>query len=550
MTRETAAERPLEFRVLGNLEGVYDGRPIDVSGSRQRALLAVLLLRANEMVSRDRLIDELWGEMPPATAANALAALVARLRKALPPDVLLSRPGGYELRIARQAVDLHRFETLADDGSSALAAGDPAQASDLLRAALSLWRGPALAEFEYAPFAQAAIVRLEELRLVVLERRIEADLVLGRHGELAAELQGLVAQHPLRDRLRGQLMLTLYRSGRQAEALEVYRTGRQTFIEDLGIEPSPELQELERAILRQDASIGAPEAPSGGRPEQQTLRAILVAGQTPHAADNLLALAAPLARGSQRELVLVLLVRDDGELGTAAEAARERREALSRGGITSRAAAFVSTSPGEDIVRLVSGQNVDLALVDALGQSPGQLGGELAVVLDRAPCDIGVLVAGTTGPPTEEPGRPVLIPFGGSEHEWAAMEIGAWLASAAGVPLKLVGSAAHPESGRPDASRLLASASLALQQAVGIAAEPLLVPPGADGVIGAASDAAVTLLGLPERWRAHGLGETRREVVERASTPALLVRGGVRPGGLAPHESLTRYTWTLRGETS
>jgi DNA-binding SARP family transcriptional activator len=549
MNRETA-ERALDFRVLGTLEVLVDGRPIDVSGSRQRALLAVLLLRANETVSRDRLIDELWGERPPGTAANALAALVARLRKVLPPDLLLSRAGGYELRLARQALDLHRFETLAEEGSGALAAGDPARASELLMAALSLWRGPALAEFEYAPFAQAAIVRLEELRLVALERRIEADLALGRHGDLAAELQALVTEHPLRDRLRGQLMLALYRSGRQAEALEAYRAGRRIFIENLGIEPSPELQELERAILRQDASVGAPEAPAAERLEQQALRAILVAGQSSDAADNLLALAAPLARGSQRELVLVLLVREDGDLGAAAAAARERRERLSRAGISSRAAAFVSTTPGEDIVRLVSGQNVDLALIDSLGQPPGQLGGDLAVVLDRAPCDIGILVTGTTGLPSEAPGRPVLIPFGGGEHEWAAMEIGAWLASAAGVPLKLVGSAADPETGRADASRLLAAASLALQQAVGVAAEPLLARPGAEGVIGAAGDAAVTLLGLPEAWRARGLGETRREVVQRAPTPVLLIRGGVRPGGLAPHESLTRYTWTLRGESS
>jgi DNA-binding SARP family transcriptional activator len=548
MNRETA-ERALDFRVLGTLEVLVDGRPIDVSGSRQRALLTVLLLRANETVSRDRLIDELWGERPPGTAANALAALVARLRKVLPPDLLLSRAGGYELRLARQALDLHRFETLAEEGSGALAVGDPARASELLVAALSLWRGPALAEFEYAPFAQAAIVRLEELRLVALERRIEADLALGRHGDLAAELQALVAEHPLRDRLRGQLMLALYRSGRQAEALEAYRAGRQIFIENLGIEPSPELQELERAILRQDASIGAPEAPAAGQRDQPPLRAILVACQT-SVADSLLALAAPLARGSQRELVLVLLVREDGDLGAAAAAARERRERLSRAGISSRTAAFVSTTPGEDIVRLVSGQNVDLALIDSLGQRPGQLGGELAVVLDRAPCDIGILVAGTTGLPSEAPGRPVLIPFGGGEHEWAAMEIGAWLASAAGVPLKLVGSAADPETGRADASRLLAAASLALQQAVGVAAEPLLARPGAEGVIGAAGDSAVTLLGLPEAWRARGLGETRREVVQRAPTPVLLIRGGVRPGGLAPHESLTRYTWTLRGESS
>jgi DNA-binding SARP family transcriptional activator len=530
----------LEFRVLGPLELVVEGRTVEIVGTRQRALLAILLLRANEVVSRDRLIDDLWGERPPETAANALAALVARLRKALPAEVVLTRPAGYELRIARQELDLHRFETLVEEGSAALAAGDPQRASELLRSALGLWRGPPLAEFAYEPFAQPAATRLEELRLVAIENRIEADLALGRHLDVVGELQSLVSEHPLRDRLRAQLMLALYRSGRQAEALEAYRAGRQVFVEELGIEPSPALQDLEKAILRQDPSAAAPEAP---RSSPQPARAVLVAAQELATLDRLLRLATPLARSSERELIVVLLVADDRELQEAAKSAAEHRESLARSGVTARAAAFVSMTPGSDIVRLASDQNVELALLDRLGQPPEELGGELAPVLDRAPCDVGILVGEGRG----SPDGPVLVPFGGGEHEWAAMEIGAWLASASSSRLMLLGTAADPEAGRRDASRLLAAASLVLQQTVGVSPEPVLVRPGAGDVLSAASGASAIVLGLGERWRTAGLDGTRLELARAAPTPVLLVRGGVRPGGLAPSESLTRYTWTIAG---
>jgi DNA-binding SARP family transcriptional activator/class 3 adenylate cyclase len=247
----------LEFRLLGPLEARLDDRPLPLGGVRQRALLALLLLRANEVVSRDRLIDELWRDHAPESAANALAALVARLRRVLPADVLVTRSGGYEARVEPDALDLLRFERLAEQGSRALAAGDAARAAEQLHAALSLWRGPPLADFTYAPFAESTIGRLEELRLSVLENRIDADLALGRHGDLAGELQTLLLEHPLRERLRGQLMLALYRSGRQADALEAYRDGRATLLDELGIDPSPALQELEQAILRQDPSVRA-----------------------------------------------------------------------------------------------------------------------------------------------------------------------------------------------------------------------------------------------------------------------------------------------------
>ena len=243
------------FRLLGPLEICVGDRPVRLGGVRQRSLLALLLLRPNEVVSRDRLIDELWRDHAPESAANALAALVARLRRVLPPDTLVTRSGGYEARVELEAVDLFRFERLHEEGRRALAAGEPAAAAEQLRAALSLWRGPPLADLAYEPFAGPVILRLDELRLAVLELRLDADLELGRHGELAGELQSLVREHPLRERFRAQLMLALYASGRQAEALEAYRDARAFLLGELGVDPSPALQELHQAILRHDESI-------------------------------------------------------------------------------------------------------------------------------------------------------------------------------------------------------------------------------------------------------------------------------------------------------
>src|SRR5712692_7579357 len=241
----------MEYRVLGPLE-VRDGNDsLPLAGAKQRALLALLLVHANHVLSRDRLIDELWGDHPPETAVQSLQVYVSRLRKLLPEDTLLTRPPGYLLAIELDEVDLHRFERLLAEGHAALAEGDAERASDVLREALELWRGPALAEFAFEPFAQAEIGRLEDLHLSALEERIEADLALGRHADLIGELEALVTDNPHRERLRGQLMLALYRSGRQAEALEAYRQGRQA-LDELGIEPSTALRQLEKAILTQN----------------------------------------------------------------------------------------------------------------------------------------------------------------------------------------------------------------------------------------------------------------------------------------------------------
>ena len=248
----------MEFRILGPLEVWDGGCEVSLGGRKPRALLALLLLHPNEVVSADRLIDELWGEDPPERAAAALRVNVSRLRKALPQDVLATRSPGYVIRVEPDELDLHRFERLVDEGRSLLARGLAADASERLREALSLWRGPALADFAYESFAQTAIARLEEIRLAAVELRIDADLALGRHDELVGELEALVAEQPLRERLRGYLMTALYRSGRQAEALDAYKDARRALVDELGIEPSAALQELERAILRQEPALNLP----------------------------------------------------------------------------------------------------------------------------------------------------------------------------------------------------------------------------------------------------------------------------------------------------
>src|SRR6266542_3140547 len=258
----------MEIRILGALEVREGNQPIPVGGARQRALLVLLATRANQVLAADHLVEGLWGETPPEGAANALQAAVSRLRRALQAGGrsaarrprIRTRPSGYVLEVDPEAIDSARFERLAAEGRRALAEGDPGKASSLLAEALGLWRGPALAEFTYEPFAQAEISRLEELRLEATEDRVEAELASGRHAEVVAELESLVGSHPFRERVRGQLMLALYRSGRQAEALEAYRRGREVLAEELGIDPTPELTELEARILRQDPALLLPPA--------------------------------------------------------------------------------------------------------------------------------------------------------------------------------------------------------------------------------------------------------------------------------------------------
>jgi YVTN family beta-propeller protein len=269
----------MDFRVLGPVEVREAGRPITLGGAKQRALLAVLLLRANEVVSRGRLIDGLWGEEPPASAAHTIETYVSRLRRALHDAkshaVLITRPPGYMLRIGPAELDLNRFESLVREGR-VLADRNPEAAAELLRQALALFRGPPLDDVAFFPFAEAEVARLAEMRLAVLEERIDADLMAGKSGELVSEIEALVKAHPLRERLHAQLMLALYRAGRQADALDAYRRARQCLAEELGVQPGTALRNLEHAILVQDPLLDA-EAPR--LPPQAPARAARPAGR-------------------------------------------------------------------------------------------------------------------------------------------------------------------------------------------------------------------------------------------------------------------------------
>jgi DNA-binding SARP family transcriptional activator len=506
----------MEFRILGPLEVVDGGRTLTLGGPRQRALLALMLTRANRVVSRDELIDELWDGDAPDSARNALQYHVSRLRKALAPsDVLVTREPGYMIRVAPGELDLLEFERLRASARGA----PPAEAARLLRRALELWRGS----------AQAEIAHLDELRIAALEQRIDADLESGRHADLVAELEPLVREHSLRERLRAQLMLALYRSGRQAEALEVYRQTRQALIEQLGIEPSPSLQELERAILRHDPALAPDDAAAA-----PAHSAVMIVGDAESPLDALLAIAEPL----RRELIIVRFLDEAASLRAATAELADERQALRERGVTARVAAYVAGDPGDEAARFAAEHNADLLLVDATSDllADGRPSELFDVLLEHVPCDVGLLFSKTA--PNS---GPVVTPFGGVEHDWAAIEIAARLAGALGTSLRLLGTEADPALGRRDASRLLARASLLVQQVVGIVTEPMLVPAGSEGVLDGSRDARLFVIGLSERWRREGIGSVRLSVAEGATAPTLFVRGS----GRTPTETMTRFTWTL-----
>jgi DNA-binding SARP family transcriptional activator len=282
----------IEFRILGPLEAVVDDTVVPLGGAKQRAVLAVLLLEAGRVVSTDRLIDALWSGEAPATAAASLQNFVSQLRKVLGPETIETRAPGYAIRIDAGQLDLARARQLVDEAR----ASDPSRRARLLGEALGLWRGEPLAELAYESFAQAEIARLGELRLALVEEHTEAELALGRHAELVGDLDALVRRHPLRERLRGQLMLALYRSGRQADALAAYRAGRAALVETLGVEPSPLLQQLHASILRQEAPPPE-EGTTPGREHFEDVASLLLSGRvTVVVGAAAEALAAELAR--------------------------------------------------------------------------------------------------------------------------------------------------------------------------------------------------------------------------------------------------------------
>lgn len=518
----------MEFRVLGPLEVSRDGARLDLGAPKQKALLGFLLLYANEVVSTDRLAEALWGDVIPKSAVKAIQVYVSSLRGVFGDrrDALETRGPGYVLRVGPGELDLHAFEALIARAERE----EPAVRFATLGQALALWHGAPLADFAYEAFVQPEAARLEELRQHAVEARLEAALALGQGAELVAELRTLVADRPLQERPRALLMRALYRAGRQADALEAFREGRSLLSEELGLEPGPELVELERAILRHDPSLAT-------SPANEALRSILVVPEASDGWNIVLPLAEALARRPLRREVVAARVVSALELAAETKALDSARHELAARGTTLRVAAFSSDEPSKDVVRLAERGETDLVLLAVEGDP---LGSPYASVFSLATCDVAALV--TSGGPVGN--GPVVVPFGAFEHDWTALELGAWAARALERPLRLIGAADAGVRGR-DASRLLADASLIVQHTAGVVAEPVLGEPGSDGVGALAAAAGLLVVGLSERWRSEGLGRTRARLLESHAAPTMLVRGGLRPGGIAPSTTLTRFTWSI-----
>jgi DNA-binding SARP family transcriptional activator len=527
-----------DFRILGPLEVEDDNRPVRLGGPKQRSTLAILLLNANRVVPVERLADDLYAGAAPVTAVTQVQRQISELRKVLrSPDLIETRAPGYVIHLSPEQLDLARFEAGAEEASRALSRGEAQRASDLLREALAVWRGAPMVDFAYEPFAKSAILRLEEIRLVALEQRIDADLALGRQASLIGELEELVREHPLREALRAQLMLAYYRSGRQVDALETYSRTRDMLVSGFGIEPTPSLQLLERAVLNQDSSLDLVSTATVSVSHES--RSVLVVPATDEALDRLLVIGDPLAALPGRELIVAQLVDDEAMLGPVVEALNERRAATR---VPMRTAAFTTDDHAADAVRLAISHNVELLLMDIEGEvREGNIQKSLALTLEHSPADVGALHG---APMPLGASSAIFVPFGGSEHDWAALELSAWLGLATGARIRLVGLKADRGGGRRDSSRLLADASLAVQQLVGVETEPVLAGPGAEALVTSIQPAALVVMGFSSRWRHEGIGPACQALLG-SSTAVLLVHRGLRPSGLAPRESRTRFTWSL-----
>ena len=442
----------MEFRILGPLEVRANGRAVEISGAKRRALLAVLVLQANRPVSTERLAVALWGQDAPPGAIKAVQVQVSRLRRALgETGALETTPAGYRLVVGAGELDVERFERAVAAGRHALAAGDSIRAAELLRGALRLWRGAPLEEFGWAPFAPPEVRRLEELRLSAVEMRVEAELAAGHHAELVAELQRLTSEHPWREGLHVQLMLALYRSGRQAEALEAYRHARTVLVEQLGIEPGAELHDLHQAVLAHDSTLDAPAiacrrsgalpaAPNrtiGRTADIRTLTTRLRAGET-----RLLTLTGPGGVGKTRlALEAARAVAADFADGTGyvSLAAVERPADV--------AAAIISAFgivplPGESdeeaVERVLAAKHLLLVLDNCehllaaapfIGRLPTTGPGVTVLATSREPLNVQ--------PERVHPVRPLTLPMPGTETDLGA------LASVAAVALFCERARAH-----------------------------------------------------------------------------------------------------------
>lgn len=512
----------LSLGVLGRLEVVRDGHAVRLVG-KPAALLVSLLIRRNDVVSTDRLLDELWAERPPKSARKLLQAYVSEIRKAVGAERVETFPTGYLLNVAEDELDLARFERLLRDAQRVRDRADTERALALLDDALELWRGTPLADIRDEPFAQAAAERLDDLHVHALELRFDVLLARGEDHALVSELEALVDRHPFRERLRGQLMLALYRSGRQADALERYRAGRETLVRSLGLEPTPALGRLHEAILQQDTSLEV------GTTTPRTV-SLLVAGGV-----EAVALLEPVARLRGRELLLVQPVRELDELASAVHALGEERDRLAATGLQVRTAAFRSEKPAHDIARLTQRAGVELAVVAVAHETLLELDA-LAPLLQSPACDVALLVETEL----EAADGSVVVAFGGGDNDWAALELGLALAQAHETSLVLAGGSRNGT----DASRALAAASLAVQRVARIDTRPVVLPSGSAALRGAAEGATALLLGLPDDWREHGLGPARAELVAAAPAPTAVVRRGLQVGMLGPESSFTRFTWS------
>jgi peptide/nickel transport system substrate-binding protein len=378
----------MEFRILGPLEVINGGQRLRLGGVKQRAVLAILLLNANRVISVDRLVDELWDGRPPGSAISTLQTYVSHLRDLLEPrrgrgaaaQVLLTQNPGYLLRVGPDDLDAVRLERLVRQGQQALEAGQAPLAAARFQLGLELWRGPALADFADQPFATTEIDRLEQLRLVAVEGRVEAELAMGRHAELVGELEGLVREQPLRERPRAQLMLALYRSGRQADALLAYRRARSILVEELGIDPGTELRRLHAAILAQDPGLDLP-APAEAGPPQELPEGLAPAGPVfAGRAAELAWLRASWTRATHDQGGVVLVAGAEG-MGKTRLAAALAQEVHDQGGRVLYGRCMPTSldplQPFADALASVGASLQDLA-VPGPDRSPAALGQGLA----------------------------------------------------------------------------------------------------------------------------------------------------------------------------